>query len=228
MAQLQWTSVCCNPFNKPGHSSKKRNLRPVLSWMCEKVPSLTLGAKICDDCRKKVASIPTPEAKSETREEACASSHSLYEEVYSPHLSLEPVNQCLSAIGETLIVKKKLQQVKYPKEKLKKISKAMKTKQLPERESSDSDESEMITQLKDKFENVTKGSDKVLVLTVLPKSWTIKKVQEKFGASNYMVRKAKELVKENGILSTPNPKPGLDLPAETTDLVQSFYVNVMK
>ena len=227
MAQLQWTSACCNPFNKPGHSPKKRNLRPVLSWMCEKVPSLTLGAKICDDCRKKEASIPTPEAKSETplesSEEACASSHSLYEEVYSQHLSLEPVNQCLSAIGETPIVKKKLQQVKYPKEKLKKISRAMKTKLLPERESSDSDESEMITQLKDKFDNVTKGSDKVLVLTVLPKSWTIKKVQEEFGASNYMVHKAKELVKEKGILSTPNPKPGHDLPAETIDLVQSFY-----
>ena len=54
----------------------------------------------------------------------------------------------------------------------------MKTKLLPGRESSDSDESEMITQLKDKFENVTKESDKVLVLTVIPKSWTIRKVRE--------------------------------------------------
>ena len=174
-----------------------------------------------------MASIPTPEAESETplesSEEACASSHSLYEEVCSPHVSLEPVNQCLNALGETPIIKKKLQQVKYPKEKMKKISRAMKKKLLPERESSDSDESEMITQLKDKFENATKRSDKVLVLTVLPKSWTIRKVQEEFGASNYMVRKAKELVKEKGILSTPNPKPGHALPAETTDLVQSFY-----
>ena len=38
-----------------------------------------------------------------------------------------------------------------------------------------------------------------------------------------MVRKAKELVKQKGILSTPNPKPGHTLPVETTDLVQSFY-----
>ena len=38
-----------------------------------------------------------------------------------------------------------------------------------------------------------------------------------------MVYKAKELVKEKGILSTPNPKPGHTLPAETTDLVQSFF-----
>ena len=54
----------------------------------------------------------------------------------------------------------------------------------------------MITQLKDKFETATKRSVKVLVLTVLPKSWTIRKVQEEFGASNYMVRKAKELVRK--------------------------------
>ena len=99
----------------------------------------------------------------------------------------------------------------------------MKKKLLPERESSDSDESEMIAQLKDKFESTTKRSEKVLVLTVLPKRWTIRKIQEEFGASNYMVHKAKELVREKGILSTPNPKPGNTLTAETIDLVIKFY-----
>ena len=49
MAQLPWTSAYCNPFSKPRHSSKGKNPRPVLPWMCEKVPSLTFGAKICDD-----------------------------------------------------------------------------------------------------------------------------------------------------------------------------------
>ena len=37
---------------------------------------------------------------------------------------------------------------------------------------------------------------KLQVLTVLPKSWTVQKVQEEFGASNYMIRKAKALVRE--------------------------------
>ena len=226
MAQPPWASACCNPFRKPNHSSERKNLRPVLPWMCEKIPSLILGAKMCDDCRKKVAKLPAPEAESEapleSSEEANASSYSLCEELRSPYESLESGNQCLTALGETPIVKKKLQQVKYPKEKLKKVSIAMKKKLMPERESSDSDESEMIAQLKDKFESATKRSE-VLVLTVLPKSWTIRKVQEEFGASNYMVRKAKELVKEKGVLSTPNPKPGHTLPAETIDLVQSFY-----
>ena len=195
--------------------------------MCERVLSLTLGAKICDDCRKKLAQLPVQGTESDEPFESSqveASASSQHEEVLIPQESLETVNQCLSTLGETPIVKKKLQQAKYPKEKLKKITTAVKKKMLPEMESSDSDdESEIISQLKDKFKATTKRSEKVLVLTVLPKSWTIKKVQEEFGATSYMVRKAKELVKQKGILSTPNPKPGHTLPVETTDLVQSFY-----
>ena len=61
------------------------------------------------------------------------------------------------------------------------------------------------------------------ILTVLPKSWSIRKVQDEFGASNNMVRRAKDVVKQKRILSTPNPKPGQVLATETTDLVQSFY-----
>ena len=57
--------------------------------MYEKLPSLTLGAKICDDCRKKIAKLPTPEPESEapveSSEEAYASTYSLSEGLCSPH-----------------------------------------------------------------------------------------------------------------------------------------------
>lgn len=62
----------------------------------------------------------------------------------------------------------------------------------------------MIAQLKEKFYSTTERSEKVQVLTVLPKSWPIRRVQSEFGASNYILRKAKDLVKEKG-MSTPNP-----------------------
>lgn len=82
--------------------------------MCEKLPTLAPGAKICDDCRKKVAMMPTLEAEFEppleSGEEACASSYSLCEDVNCPLEPLESVNQCLTELGETPIVKK-LQQV---------------------------------------------------------------------------------------------------------------------
>ena len=95
---------------------------------------------------------------------------------------------------------------------------------LPEiRSSNGDDESEIVRQLKEKFKETTMRSEKVQILTVLPKSWSIRKVQDEFGASNYMVRKAKDLVKKKGILSTPNPKVGQILATETADHVRSFY-----
>ena len=55
MAQYQ-TQSCCNPFGLTNHnwSTRKKNLRSVTSWMCERVP-ISIGSKICDSCRKKLA-----------------------------------------------------------------------------------------------------------------------------------------------------------------------------
>jgi len=41
--------------------------------------------------------------------------------------------------------------------------------------------------------------------------------------STYMAHKVKDLVKEQGILSSPNPKQGYTLPLLTVSLVQDFY-----
>ena len=213
----------------PKHPFKK-NLRPVLPWMCEKLPSLTLGAKICDNCRKKLAQISEPvsapeeHGSNESGQDDPSASSQVEEDVFCAQESLDPINQCLGAIGETPIVRKKLDQVRYPKEKLKKITATMKKMMLPEEESSGSDnESEIIKQLKDKFQASTTNSEKVQVLTVLPKSWSVRKVQSEFGAPNYMARKAKQLVKQKGVLSTPNPRTGHGLAVETLDVVRRFY-----
>jgi hypothetical protein len=84
-------------------------------------------------------------------------------------------------------------------------------------------ESEMISQLKEKFKLCTLSSEKLQVLTVLPKSWSIKKTEQEFQVSNYMVRKAKKLVEEKGILSTPNPRSGKTLPSSIVDEIKHFY-----
>ena len=84
------------------------------------------------------------------------------------------------------------------------------------------DESEMIKQLKAKFKTTVQRSEQIQILTVLPQSWSITRIQNEFGVSNYMARKSKHLVKEKGILSMPDPKPGPSLPSETIDLVHSF------
>ena len=49
------------------------------------------------------------------------------------------------------------------------------------------DESEMIKQLKEKFHETQEKSVKIQILTLLPMSWSIKKIENEFKASNYMV-----------------------------------------
>ena len=44
------------------------------------------------------------------------------------------------------------------------------------------DESEIIMQLKEKFQATIERSEEVQILTVLPRSWSTSKVQEEFGA----------------------------------------------
>ena len=78
-------------------------------------------------------------------------------------------------------------------------------------------------QLKERFQATSERGEKVQILTVLPRNWSIQQVQEEFGASNYMVCRAKEIVKQKGILSAPNPRHRHALAVETTDLVQCFY-----
>jgi hypothetical protein len=64
----------------------------------------------------------------------------------------------------------------------------------------------------------------VTVLTILPKSWSIRKIQEVFpSASNYMIRRAKQLVMNQGIMSSPYLKPGKTLNKVTVEVVKSFY-----
>ena len=164
----KWQNACCNPFAKATHS-KKSKLRSVLPWMCEKMSTLTLEDKICDNCRKKLADMSSATESSEEDVEVGGTENVLQEEE-----SLDPFNQCLSAIGETPVVKKKLQQVKYPKEKIKKITTAMK-KKLSILDASDS-ESEIVKQLKEKFHSTTERSEMVQALTVLPRSWTARRV----------------------------------------------------
>ena len=45
------------------------------------------------------------------------------------------------------------------------------------------DGSEMIQQLKEKFQSTPQRSEQLQILTVLPKSWSLKKIQQEFGVS---------------------------------------------
>ena len=79
----------------------------------------------------------------------------------------------------------------------------------------------MITQLKDKFNNLTESrSKKLTILTVLPRSWTLTTIKEEFEASDYTARQAKTLVREKGILSSANCRAGKSLSKDIVNVVQ--------
>lgn len=219
--------VCCNPFNLSRHnwSTRKKNLRLVQKWMCEKA-DISMGSKICDSCRKKLSKLPDPEA---VLKSAAKCDSPLRDEQYlDVPEAMAAVNRCLSEIGETPLSKSVSHDPKRVEDKVEKITAAMKSLFIDDSHTTTSnaqqnDESEIILQLKEKFQTTTKKSEQLQILTVLPRSWTRKRIQGEFGVSDYMARKCKQLVREKGILSSPDPKPGPSLPSETVQIVTDFY-----
>ena len=173
-----------------GHTSKRKNLRPVTKWMCEKAPHVSIGTRICDSCRKKLSAVVIPDVpvESDTNSDCdteelvdysvCSlqpvddfSIHpSLFEDDPQPSLTL--VNQCLKESGKTPIMKRKLRTRKYAEKKLDEITSMMEKLVIGE-DSKPSDELEIIQQLKEKFQSTSERSTQVQILTVLPKSWSI-------------------------------------------------------
>ena len=89
---------------------------------------------------------------------------------------LESINECLKAIGETPVVKKKLVHTSYQKEKLCKIKDAAANALLPSVIPTKIDDGCEIIELKEKFHASADNSQKVTILTILPKSWSVQKV----------------------------------------------------
>ena len=68
-----------------------------------------------------------------------------------------------------------------------------------------------------------KRKQKIQILTIAPSSWSIEKTKNEFNVSAYMVRQARKLVKEKGILELPGPKKGKGLSEEIKRCVADFY-----
>ena len=120
--------------------------------------------------------------------------------------------------GKTPVTKRKVRSQKYVQKKIDEMSEMM--GKLVIGDSYATSDSEM---MKDKFHSSTNGSTKIQILTLLPVSWTIKRIEIEFGTTNYMARKAKNLVKEKGIMSTSNLKPGHSIEESKIDTVVGFY-----
>ena len=221
---MSFNIYCCNPFEKDGHKTIKK-LRPVQNWMIELNRSIKPGMKICDSCRKQLAK--EGETQPMEKGEECEAGTSADKEFIDCNMSIEYLNKSLSCIEESPIVKKRMCSPAYCKRKLEKVKKNLVAKLVNNTGSSESEDndpdSEILLQLKKKFEQTQSRSEKFQILTLLPMSWSCKKIENEFMVSNRMARRAKALVKEKGILSTPDPKPGKSLNDSVTEKVNNFY-----
>lgn len=108
-------------------------------------------------------------------------------------LTVSSLNTTLESLGQSPIRRYKVNRsLKYPTEKYSNASKALETAfaavlgedcVMEEKKSQtgqyEADGEEIIRQLKEKFRICTKASDKTQVLSVLPKSLTVRKIQSK-------------------------------------------------
>ena len=163
----------------------KRISRPVTAWMCERAPSISIDQKICDTCRRRLCKesqdVSEPDPPRPTSSLA-TESDPLFSNASEAASSL---NMHLAEVGATPYSQSKARSKSYSRQKVKKITEALQRTVITGAPIDDG--TEMIEQLKEKFQETKKRSERVQVLTLLPKSWSVKKMQQQqFGVSEYL------------------------------------------
>ena len=126
---------------------------------------------------------------------------------------LKTLNMSLQELEESPIQSTSLQSKQYSTRKLKKIESSLKEKLFanasgsPESDTESPEES-VLWNLKNNFSHLNNRRKKIMLLTWLPQSWSIRKIICEFNAPNYIVCQAKWLQKEKGILESVVQKPG--------------------
>ena len=76
---------------------------------------------------------------------------------------------------------------------------------------------------KEKIAALNTNRLKIQALSLILQSWPRRQAANFLGVSEYLVRTAKSLALEKGILLLPDPKQGKQLSTATPQLVNSFY-----
>lgn len=154
-----------------------------------------------------------------------------------PEEKFNSLNDALKALGCTEANKAKLKfEPNYGSEKLRElmiVSKTLlqefagtNTVKLPSSSELEAFE-DLIQHFQLKFSEAKTNSERIKVLSAVPPTWTRAKLFEEFGhlgATDHMIRKAKQLVRQKGVLCTPDPKAGRPLSEETVNLITEFYL----
>ena len=214
---------CANPLGEHKGKLPTKGLREVSLRKCFQYKHLSLipGSKLCTNFRKGIQA------------DAMLVRVTPYEE----HGSIsDPEEQDVNDEFETFAKKQLIESKTYSEQKVEKITGAIRKKlKIRVKQIQESNENEMakskieldeiLNQLKEKFHSSVGRAEKLQVLTVLPKSWSTRRISTEFECSDYMARPVKKLMAEKGILSTPNSKPGHAIHNDVVQLVRDFYAS---
>ena len=225
---------CCDPLENHPTKIMVRSLRVITPAMAEKWNTedvrLVPGKKLCTCCRKQLSRQAAPctshhdsdiGAESDGEVDEASNSDSFGDDV---HVSTQ-LSALLVSISESPIVKKRMLVKSYADDKMRRIEEGIRKVLGLEPSKVEEDFKEMILQLKHKFDDSEKVSEKVQVLTVLPQSWSIRRIQEEFGATYRTARLSKQLAASEGIMATPNARLGKVLPKAVEEKVVAFYLS---
>ena len=226
---------CCDPLENHPTKIMVRSLRVITPAMAEKWSTedvrLVPGKKLCTCCRKQLSRQAAPctshhdsdiGAESDGEVDEASNSDSFGDE--DVHVSTQ-LSALLVSISESPIVKKRMLVKSYADDKMRRIKEGIRKVLGLEPSKVEEDFKEMILQLKHKFDDSEKVSEKVQVLTVLPQSWSIRRIQEEFGATYRTARLSKQLAASEGIMATPNARLGKVLPKAVEEKVVAFYLS---
>ena len=196
--------------------------------------NLKPGQKLCCNCYTSCVTQPKILASPEAGSSKTPDNTPEYEVEYAFHQqSLESVIEEMEGISplKKSHTMNKAKRSSYGKRKSKQLEGAIKKKvanalNVSEEEfascSNCDDFHKFIADLKDKFKTVSRR-EKIKLLTLVPESWSRKKICEEFNVSQYLVRASRKLKREKGILSDPSAKKGKTLSPEVSKRVKDFY-----
>ena len=199
------------------------------------------GYQLCRECEKQLDLIDKSEEDESMSENEQSKDHEFSAAGFTP--PRKKLNKTLSSIGSSPINLHSISQHSRgptAKRKLAKVSQKLKENLVeaysiedfnsnPSEAPISKDVQEKAKEL-DELHEALKAklmtacySDKVQILTLIPDSWSRSFAAKYFNVSVYMIRTARELKKEKGILARPIAKRGKELLSETLQLVLNFF-----
>lgn len=230
---------CCNPFNLH-QDVKRKGLRPVTSALAEelKMSTVKAGMKICTKCRLYKHRSEPLDLTGESQSDDIDTSDAEYVSYQDKEKQLNESITCLGISPCKMSSVSTRDKIAYAKRKLKQV-KQMSTDTISScakvlatdlespmkgkvKTTAESDIEYLVEGVKSKINISSKGKI-IALLSLAPHSWSISRTVEEFNVSEYMVRKARQLQKEHGILPEVPSKIGKPLSDETIKKVISFY-----